>query len=49
MVETEVFYNVLLSGSDSPCVPCADSLLCVCGYMWIELDFNLLPFGTLAK
>ena len=40
---------MLLSGFVSPCVPCADSLLCVCGYVWIDAGFNLLPFGTLTK
>ena len=44
-----MFYNVLMSGSVSPCAPCADSLLCVCGGVWIDVGFNLLPFGTLAK
>ena len=40
---------MLLSGFVSLCVLCADSLLCVCGYMWIDAGFNLLPFGTLTK
>ena len=40
---------MLVSGSASPCVLCADSLLCVCGYVWIDAGFNLLPFGTLTK
>jgi hypothetical protein len=40
---------VLLSGFVSPCAPCADSLLCVCGCVWIDACLNLLPFGTLTK
>jgi len=40
---------VLLSGFVSPCAPCADSLLCVCGCVWIDAGLNLLPFGTLTK
>ena len=40
---------MLLSGTASPCAPCADSLLYACGCVWIDADFNLLPFGTLAK
>lgn len=33
---------MLLSGFVSPCAPCADSLLCVCGCVWIDASFNLL-------
>ena len=40
---------MLMSGIESPCAPCADSLLCVCGCVWIDAGFNLLPFGTLTK
>lgn len=40
---------MFLSGPVSLCAPCADSLLCVCGCVWIDVGFNLLPFGTLTK
>ena len=40
---------MLMSRIDSSCAPCADSLLCVCGCVWIESRRNLLPFGTLTK
>ena len=40
---------MLLSVPGSHLVDCLDSLLCVCGCVWIDAGLNLSPFGTLTK